>query len=49
MNENICDSESKTGRSEEQNKETENSFFDLADVITEVAKSYKISYKTSLP
>ena len=30
----ICDSESKTGASKEKNKVTENTAFDLADVIT---------------
>ena len=33
-NENICDIQSKTGASEEKNKVTDNSYFDVADVIT---------------
>ena len=34
LNENICDSQSKTRAFEEENNVTENSVFDLADVIT---------------
>ena len=34
LNENICDSQSKTGAFEEKNSWTESSVFDLADVIT---------------
>ena len=33
-NKNICDIQSKTGASEEKNKVTDNSYFDVADVIT---------------